>query len=192
MITSGTRAQILRAMRAHTTLDAVLAVATDGIYATENAELEETKLYPSTLGSWESEFHGRMTFVRPGIYWSHDDDTLRARGMGRKKLGEQRDTVLDAINRRVSGRVSLGTSTLFGGARACVYRLRDGRIRRSRFYGEWHDAPARISLDPAPKRAPDWSLRRLPNVQSAPYTDVGTSDDGEILARLANVFWAQK
>lgn len=192
MITSGTRAQLLRAMLAHSSLDAVVAVATDGIYALEEATLERSELHPETLGSWDSEYHGAMVFARPGIYWSEDDPTVRARGLGRKKLAEQRDVLGAAIERGETGVVELGTSRMFGGARACVYRTRTGELRRSRHYGEWHDVPARLSLSPAPKRRSDWSLHRLDGVESRPYSSSALSDDARVLQLMGELMWGNR
>lgn len=192
MITSGTRAQLLRAMLAHSSLEQVVAVATDGIYSLEEAELEPSRLAPETLGSWESEYHGAMVFARPGIYWSEDDPTVRARGLGRKKLSEQRETLGAAIARGETGVVELGTSRMFGGARACVYRTKSGEVKRSKHYGEWHDVPARLSLSPAPKRAPDWSLHRLGGVESKPYSMAKTSDDARVLQLMGELMWGNR
>lgn len=189
MITSGTRAHLLDLLLRHVNHSNVIAMATDGLYSTELIQGLPVPLAPDTLGSWEHETHGTMVFVRPGIYWSETDDTLRARGIGRRKVSEQRATVLDAIERGIV-RADLGTSTVFGGARACIYDPE--KHKRSRLYGEWHDIPARINLTPLPKRNPDWSLRMLEGVVSAPYKVDTVSDDGKLLRLAAEMFWASK
>lgn len=202
MITSGTRAQLLELLLRHRNAASVLALATDGLYSTERLVLPPGPLEPDLLGSWEHEAHGAMVFVRPGIYWSESeyakrdageieskDVTLRARGLGRKKLDEQRALVLEAIERRAE-RAELGTSTVFGGARACVYNPND--VTRSRYYGQWHKIPARINLTPKPKRNEDWSLRMLPGVESAPYSKDKQSHESRELRLMADLFWGSK
>lgn len=64
MITSGTRAQVLRLMTQHKRLDSVLMIATDGLFSTEAHDVGEIM-----LGGWERAIHDSMTLVRPGIYW---------------------------------------------------------------------------------------------------------------------------
>lgn len=191
MITSGTRAQLLRMMLRHKNLASVVALATDGLYSSEEISPLTMPLAPDTLGGWEGERHGSMVFVRPGIYWSDDDELLRARGIGRKNLGKQRAAVLDAIERGAE-KAYLGDTTLFGGARSTIYRTRAGEIRRSSLYGEWHDIPARISLDPAPKRNKDWSLIMLDGIESAPYRTDVLSIDAKSLMALAEIFWGTR
>lgn len=193
IITSGTRAQLLELAVNHKSLSSVKAMATDGLYSTEDLTLPSAPLSQCSLGSWEKKSMGRMTFVRPGIYWSHkeDDETVRSRGISKRQFKGQREAVREAIECG-DERADIGTSTLFGSAKACVYKLRDGTFKRSRHYGEWHDIPAYVSLTPAPKRRPDWSLHRLPNVQSIPYDKAALSDDAKALSALGNLFWGNR
>ncbi len=146
---------------------------------------------PDTLGGWEGERHGEMVFVRPGIYWAEDDELLRARGIGRRNLGRQREAVKEAIEQKLDVAL-IGESTLFGGARACVYKTQRGAVKRSNLYGEWHDIPARISLDPGPKRNKDWSTIMLPGIESAPYKTDVLSNDAKALHAIAEVFWGTR
>jgi len=186
MVTAGCRAELLRMMRKHGNLGSIAAVATDGLYSTETIHCP-----PGGLGSWESEKHGSMWFVRPGVYWAESDDTIRARGLGRKTLLLQREAVKAAIEEK-QARAYCGASTLFGAARMCVYQTPSQGVKRSTLYGEWHDVPARISLDPGPKRAPDWTLHRLSGVESAPYRGTALSDDAKLLRALADIYWGQQ
>lgn len=191
MITSGTRAQLLSMIAQHKNQSAVCAVATDGLYTTEVLEQPQLPLAPDTLGSWERTVYAGMVFVRPGIYWSTDeqDITLRSRGMARKQLLGQREAVLDAIEGD-DARAMVGTTTLFGGARACVFHNpRTGQYKRSQYYGEWHDIPGKVSLAPAPKRTPDWGLHCLGGVESAPYGKA-VSADSKTLHAWDELFWA--
>ena len=191
MITSQTRATLLDLLLQHSRPENVLALATDGLYSTESIRLPVAPLAPDLLGSWEGpDDHGSMVFVRPGIYWSESDDTLRARGVGRKNLLPQREAVMRAIEAKAE-RAMIGDSTLFGGARACIYKVGE-QLRRSNLYGEWHDVPARISLDPAPKRNPDWSLRMLEGIESAPYDTNVTSRDAKLLKIIGDLQWGSR
>ena len=65
MITSGTRAQVLELMLRHKSLDNVLMIATDGLFSTEQLEVDKQIV----LGGWEHKEHDSITLVRPGIYW---------------------------------------------------------------------------------------------------------------------------
>lgn len=204
IITSGTRAQLMSLLIAHTDRRNVLALATDGLYSRERIILPSPPLTPDTLGAWESDDPKDMVFVRPGIYWAENGETVRARGLGRKLLDpnrgdekqrqrilEQRANVIDAIECD-DKRVIVGESELFGGARACVYKLPSGKYKRSKHYGQWHSIPARVSLDPGPKRAPNWALHLLPGVESMPYSKAPLSDDAKTLKMIDDVFWAMR
>ncbi len=178
MITSGTRAQVLDLMRDHKRMDSVLMVATDGVFSTEERETG-----PVQLGGWERTDHASgMTLVRPGIYWT-GEGKLRARGVGRDALDEARTLLADALDSGAD-RVALPSRTAFGGARLTVYALRDGSMRRSPHYGQWHPIPTRVSLAPAPKRAPDWGLPKLSGVVSAPYGSKGSIQNGKLFEIL--------
>lgn len=191
MITSGTRAQLMKMLCRHSSRKSVLALATDGLYTLEDIPLNSAPLGQDTLGAWERETSAKhMTFVRPGIYWSDDGATVRARGIGRRQL-VKREAVHDAIEAD-DILVTVGESTLFGGARASVYRLRNGEYRRSKHYGQWHSIPAQVSLDPRPKRTPSWGLHRLPNVESVPYSKAPTGTDAKALEVLGDIIWGMR
>lgn len=163
MITSGTRAQVLRQMALHKRLDSVLMVATDGVFSTEPHDPG-----PLQLGGWErTDYPDGVTLVRPGIYWSANGK-LRARGIGRDSLDEARDRFAAALHNREE-RVELPGLSAFIGARLAVRQRRDGTYVRSPRAGQWIDRPVWVSLKPAPKRAPDWTPPLLPGVSSAPY-----------------------
>lgn len=113
-ITSGCRAQILRAVAAHTDPADVLMVATDGILSREAPTLEEprdtgtwdckTDGVTKPLGGWERKnIPGGVFIARPGIYWplkEGAEDKVKARGISRSVLGgftcpDHRATVKD-------------------------------------------------------------------------------------------------
>ena len=83
-VTAGCRAQIMEAamQKPH----AIIAVATDGIFSTEQLDLP---CNPSKeLGEWEFQQHEGMTIVMPGVYWLHDTkgDTHHSRGFDKADL----------------------------------------------------------------------------------------------------------
>jgi hypothetical protein len=176
MITSGTRAQVLRLMLRHKSLDSVLMIATDGLFSTEPHDVDPEIV----LGGWERAEHESITLVRPGIYWL-GQTKLRARGLGRDSLDVAKGLLAAALSEGAP-RVELARRTMFGGAKLKVSIHRQtGEYRRSPQYGQWHTIPTHVSLAPAPKRAADWSPPTLTEVESAPY--------GTHTTRLQGEFW---
>lgn len=183
MITSATRAKLLEAIRLNEA--AILATATDGIYSREALPLD----VGDRLGQWEAKQHSSITLVRPGIYWT--EDTVRARGLGRKTLSESQKAVLEGMARGEEN-IELPPIQQFGGAVACVYVTRDGHYRRAARYGEWWERPVRISLTAEPKRAPGFALWELPGVESVPYETGGLSLVAERLKRGAEMAFGMR
>lgn len=184
MITSGTRAELLRMMR-RLGPESVVGVATDGLFSTTDVECPERP----DLGEWERKPHGAMWFVRPGIYWAEDDETVRARGLGRRQLAAQVEAVKAAIAAGDEW-AQCGETTLFGGARECVRRSPSGVVKRSPLYGEWFKVPARVGLSPAPKRGPSWELLELGGVDSEPYSH--ESESHHAMSAIAALLAARK
>ena len=173
MITSGTRAQILRLMLRHKALDSVLMVATDGLFSTEPHEVEfhkATKTAPEhgqiVLGGWERDEHASITLVRPGIYWL-GEGKLRARGLGRESLEAAKARLAQAL-RDGEERVEVAPRTTFGGAKQHV-RHNGSEAERGERYGTWHTIPTHVSLAPGPKRERDWSPPTFDHYESAAY-----------------------
>jgi len=173
------------------------AIATDGAYSSESLDIEGPG-----LGDWERTDKGKMTFVRPGIYWSHADilawygddsktvaeaaaKAVRSRGISRRHLLEQ---IVGAEIAIVAGdaRAHLGTTQQFGGARECVYRTQAGLYKRSPLYGVWYETPATLSLRPEPKRDASWRPPMLAGVESAPYRS-GASKDAKLLRTIGSM-----
>jgi hypothetical protein len=178
MITSGTRAMLLGPIGAAD--DAILAVATDGIYSRAPLGLDTGE----RLGQWEpGEPAEDITLIRPGIYWS--GNTVRSRGLPRKHISKHQEAILRALEAGAS-EAKLPPVNQFGGAGACIYRVPSGGIKRAPRYGEWYERPARISFDPRPKRRPDWGLWELPDVESRPYMPGLVSPDAALL-RIAEL-----
>lgn len=179
MITSGTRAQVLKLMLRHADLSSVLMIATDGLFSTELHDVDAEIV----LGGWERAQHESITLVRPGIYWL-GETKLRARGLGRDSLDVAKGVLADALATGVQ-KVTLAPRTAFGGAKLCVYaNHKTGELHRSEHFGQWHEIPTRVSLAPSPKRMPDWSPPTLTDVESQPYGTQSTRAQGELFELL--------
>lgn len=198
IITATTRARMLDLIGMHADESRLAAIATDGAYSSELLDTEGPN-----LGDWERSEKGLMTFVRPGIYWSHQDvlawyadpgsktlaeaaaKAVRSRGISRRHLLTQ---LVGAENAIAAGdlRAQLGTTQQFGGARECVYRTQAGVYRRSPLYGQWYETPATLSLRPEPKRDAAWRPPSLAGVESAPYKS-GASADARLLRTIGSM-----
>lgn len=172
MITSGCRAKLLDVLWRYD--DAVLAVATDGVYATAPFDVDEG----AQLGQWETDEYDRIVLVRPGIYWTESD--VRSRGLPRTTIAAEQDAILHALESGFESCV-LPPIIQFGGARAAIYQTPKGAIRRSERYGEWYERPAYVSFAPGPKRRADWGLWELDGVESLPYSPHRLSDESAAL-----------
>ncbi len=191
MITSGTRAQVLRLMIKHKQLDSILMIATDGLFSTELHDVDPKIV----LGGWERSEHESITLVRPGIYWT-GEGKLRARGLGRDSLDFAKQILAGALEAQASGvrfihesgrrpqEIVLPPRVAFGGAKVCVYGFDLDTLTRSANYGQWHPMPTHVSLAPGPKRRADWSTPALYSVESAPYGTLKTRQTGELFEIL--------
>lgn len=120
-VTSGTRAQILRAIAAASNPDNVLMVATDGVLATERLCLpkpEDTGTWSlpdengrpvrKPLGGWEVTDDADATqqfLARPGIYWplrptEEDLRKIKARGISKSVLAERAQHIEQHFKRK--------------------------------------------------------------------------------------------
>lgn len=179
MITSGTRAQVLRLMMRHERAESILMIATDGLFSTERHEVNSEIV----LGGWERAEHPGITLVRPGIYWL-GDTKLRARGLGRDSLGAAKKSLARALAEGVE-KVELAPRVAFGGAKLCVYAGgKGGELKRSVHYGQWHEIPTHVSLRAQPKRSADWSPPTLTEIESAPYGTRSTRVRGELFEAI--------
>lgn len=167
LITSGTRAQLLRAMRT-TELSNIVAVATDGIYSRTPLSLaapKDTGTFdlPKPLGGWEETAHSDgMLFIKPGIYLSLGDDevTVKARGIGRRELARDRKRIIAAWE--AGEREWTITVDRFHGAKSSI----TPRGRRPR-YGQWSETDIRIAFT-CPNRTESMGLHAM-TTASAPY-----------------------
>ena len=131
MITSGTRAQILRALSLHKDPSNLLMVATDGICSRERLVLP-TPSHTGTmtehkkpLGGWEEkEVKKGVFFVRPGIYFPLDPTpeelkTVRARGVGRAVMYNAWQKLVESWNEGKRS-IELAEVTRFCGAKSSL------------------------------------------------------------------------
>ncbi len=179
MITSGTRAQVLKLMLRHEDLSNVLMIATDGLFSNELHEVDPEIV----LGGWERAQHDSITLVRPGIYWL-GEKKLRARGLGRDSLDVAKGQLAAALETGLQ-KVELAPRVAFGGAKVTIRaNLKTGALKRSEQYGQWHEIPTHVSLAAAPKRNADWTPPTLQEIESAPYGTQNTRAQGELFELL--------
>jgi hypothetical protein len=177
MITSNTRAQILRAAGMHRDMRNLLMIATDGIYTRERLELEKPRDTgthdlckpngtPCPLGGWEHKDveHGLFA-ARPGVYFPLDLATeghnsmseVRARGFGRKAIFDNAELIMSHWdNYGDSVKVMLPNIPRFYGAKTSISRGgKEGSYRYTRKaeYGDWYEYEPFMSFTPMPKRA---------------------------------------
>jgi hypothetical protein len=114
MITSSTRAELLKAILLAADPWDVVMLATDGLYATADltlppplptgtADCRKSDGTLAPLGMWESKtVAGGVFAARPGIYFpldpAADPDEAKARGLGRKILVERRADIMAALD----------------------------------------------------------------------------------------------
>jgi len=192
MVTSNTRAQILRQMGRASSLENILLIATDGIHSRERLHREipkDTGTFGAIdkgnykpLGGWEEKvINGGVFYARPGIYFPLDVDieAVRARGLGRNVLHDNKKAILDAWKEaketgKYNKTVTIGNIVRFLGAKSSI-SIKEGHFMRSLDYGQWRKRPIDLSFNPLPKRAgihPNGTLylRNFPmDQESAPY-----------------------
>lgn len=198
-ITSGTRAQLLRAIGASTGNGAaILMLATDGIYSREPLTLglpvdTGTSDLAKPLGGWEQTVVGSGVFcVRPGIYFPlapsiEQIEKVRGRGLGRKSLFENWQSIVNGWDAGEM-KIAIGGMTRFIGAKSGIVKSSSGVTRRD-CYGEWIDHIVEVGFNPKPKRRRingDGTLEPWGylDVESAPYEPATLSDDA-IALKLA-------
>lgn len=169
LVTSGTRAMILRAL-AMNDPSKVIGIATDGIYSTERMQMPvpiDTGTFdlPKPLGGWEEKHYDKgMLFIKPGIYLalSGEDPTIRGRGIGRRALLDARMSLVETWQR--GAREHVVTVPRFHGAKTCISKA----LKRSARYGQWSDMPIHIHFT-CPNRDSDMSLLERTEM-SHPYS----------------------
>lgn len=193
MITSGTRAEILRMLNLHSDPRNLYMIATDGIYTSENFEAPAprdtgtyTEKHKKPLGGWETKtIDGDMFAARPGIYYPLNPTAeqiaqVRARGVGRTVVLQYWSKIMDAWQKGERS-VTVGNVVRFNGAKSSIGRTPDplhkGKFVYNRFvdektgvprYGQWCTRQIDMTFHPMPKRARinadgSLSMRHLPN-----------------------------
>lgn len=165
MVTAGTRAQILDLMAVAPHMTDILAIATDGVYSrrklkcprpidTGTFDVVNEKGEHKPLGGWEEkEYPNGLFFVKPGIYFAPDDadkdDALRARGIGRRALLENKAAIIAAYESGAET-VKIGQVERFHGAKTSISKA----LKRSERYGEWLPMPIELRFS-CPNRGAD-------------------------------------
>ena len=201
LITSMTRAALLRGVARARDPWNVLELATDSVLSREPLGLETPG-----LGGWERKpWEGGAFLMRPGLRFALDrkEDHTAARGVGVKTLHQNRARVVRAWERSPLQSVTLPTPSFFHGAKLSVRRLmlpdidedeRAFAFVRSEHYGRWTEETKTLSYSPKPKRESlalsserdrdgntqayrmtPWELPTAEGLESAPYGSVGQS-----------------
>jgi hypothetical protein len=214
MITSGCRAQILRALGQHKDRANMLMVATDGIYTREKLDMPAPRdtgtfgLEKPALGAWEGKEVDRGVFIaRPGIYFPMnptDDEIkqIRARGVGKMVVLKNWRMIVESFEKYgITQKIFIKKIERFCGAKSSisrsgeqgfeVYRRAGGDRKGELAYGEWVGRDVDMSFDPAPKRDgvnPDGQtlkVRRMGSELSCPYDRAEKSLESRELKALA-------
>lgn len=198
VITSNTRAQLLRAVAASPS--SILMLATDGVYSRSRLKLDlpsDTGTWDleKPLGGWEEKVIDQGVFcVRPGIYFPLNPtieqiQQVRGRGLGRKSLFDNWQSIVAAWQENKPS-IEIGNMTRFIGAKSGILKSSQGLTRRD-CYGEWIDHMVKVSFAPQPKRRSINSDGTLEpwgylDFESSPY-DPATLSNEAIMLKLAEM-----
>lgn len=174
MVTAGTRAQILDLMGVAPRMTDIVAIATDGVYSRRRLDCPEpidtgTFDLAKPLGGWEEKkYPDGLFFVKPGIYFSPNDDddsetALRARGIGRRSLLSNKRRIMTAW-KRGQRKVKLDDIERFHGLKTCISKT----LNRSARYGEWLPMPIELRFE-CPNRGSDM-MPLTTDYMSHPYS----------------------
>lgn len=179
LITSNTRAQLLRALLAAPSPSDVLMLATDGVWSTQRLDLEQPldtgtfdlrndkgELVP--LGGWSSKTIKTGIFaMRPGVYFpinptEGDKSLLRARGLGRKSVYEHTQDIIERFDTFIANDVpdnkmhmAIKVDDRFVGFKSGYYVAKQGdarEVRKRDCVGDWVPHTMTASFNPRPKR----------------------------------------
>ena len=206
MITSNTRAQLLRMIINAADPADILMLATDGVYSRSKLKVEiprNTGTYDVfndkgenvPLGGWEEKILDEGVFcVRPGIYFPLNPtieqiDKVRGRGLGRKSLYENWQSIVEAWNANKPS-IEISGMTRFIGAKSGITQSLAGVTRRD-CYGEWIEHKVKVSFAPQPKRQAinsDGTLQPWGYLgfDSVPYNPATLSNDA-LMLKLAEL-----
>lgn len=186
-VTSGTRAQLLRAIAEEPA--AVLMTATDGILSARRLPLAthrptDTGTYLvrnsqgelAPLGGWEEErLEGGVHLIRPGIYFpvnptEKEKKKVRSRGFGRAVLFANMPRILEEWEELGPHQLEFDVNVFVGGKHGVYHVKSENEYRRSPDYGCWRDQKRKVDYSPLPKRrsvADDGPLFRRPGPRGA-------------------------
>jgi len=105
--------------------DAVVMIATDGIYLTRRMEKQKDRITveageKGALGCWEHQKFDDLFLVKPGIYFTSNGIKVKTRGVPRWQLDERREEIMAAWDEYgTEGSVTI-ERTQFIGARAAI------------------------------------------------------------------------
>lgn len=201
-ITSGTRAQLLESILCARDPWSILSLATDGVQSLEPLKLPKpvdtgtSGASKGALGDWTyKEYPDGVFYVRPGIYFPlkpTDDEIkiVRARGIGKKVLYDQRERVLDAWASNAT-EVKFQSVNRFVGAKSGITIGKKSGVKRSDDYGDWVEHPICVSFNPLPKRVRRIDGNRLQchnylDWESVPYKPAAIPPDveGTLITKL--------
>lgn len=174
MITSGTRAQLLRSLEHVREPWDVLGFATDAVFSKVPLDLPtpkdtgtavchdpDGKEVRKPLGGWERKIHKRgMFLMRPGVYFpleptekDLESKLIKARGMSGRVLLKNAEKILAHWKKYgTTEPVTVEGLRRFVGLASGVTKYGDRPAVESESYGEWVDYPTDVSLAPRPKR----------------------------------------
>lgn len=161
--------------------DAIVMLATDGIYSLEPLDLPLS----TELGKWEETVYPDLHIVQPGIYFSSDSAKVKTRGISRKTLMEYKQPIIDAfdaVNTLGLDHPQLedrwGTTVEYNGLITLRLAWSQRKPEKAGYFGRLQRA---VRYSPAPKR-PLSSLHVVDgiwrsdapctNMKSRPYKDV--------------------
>lgn len=185
IITATTRRMLRDA--AATNPDAIVMLATDGIYSLEPLDVPLS----GELGGWEETVYPDMHIVQPGIYFSSDNAKVKTRGIARKTLMEYKQPIIEAfdtVNQLGTDHPGLeerwGTVVEYNGLITLRLAWSQRKPEKAGYFGKLTRA---VRYTPAPKR-PLTSLRLVDGIwrsdapagsntaQSKPYKNVYVPD----------------
>jgi hypothetical protein len=202
LITSMTRAKLVRAASMAKGWDSILELATDSVLSREPL----LGIEAPGLGGWSRKpWPGGAFLMRPGLRFAlepgeaSDMSRTAARGVGTRVLHANRAAILGAWRRAPFEPVTVATPSFFHGAKLEVRRVRGAydadeltwEYRRGELYGRWTDETRTLTYAPKPKREsirPDgslalWELPMSEACQSVPYGMAEQSLLGDELER---------
>lgn len=151
MITSYCRGQLLTAMALASSLDAVVMLATDAVYATERLAVPEDPV-AKALGTWEVDNVGPGLLIQPGLYHfprQGRQPKLKTRGISQQDVLDNIDLFYRAWEADGDkGTVNLRIRPRFIGIRNALHRNKLAAVG-----WRWSEDETRsISFNPAHKR----------------------------------------